>query len=101
MEIRILNGGCSREINAAVMASALIAGYKLTFSNPFVRFEVPDWLDFLRIYWNGAADFSRRFAINSKSTRMHVLVVVDDGRTFQTDVWYSVDHKGVHYVSLH
>jgi hypothetical protein len=101
MEIRILNGGCGREINAAVMASALISGCKLTSSSTFVRFEVCDWSAFLHLYWNGAAEFSKAFAANSASTRMHVLVVDDKGRQFQTDVWYSVEHKGVHYVSLY
>lgn len=101
MEIRILNGGRGREINAAVMASALISGCKLISSNPFVRFEVSDWIAFLHIYWNGVAGFSKNFAANSSSTRMHVLVIDKIGRMFQTDVWFSVEHKGVHYVSLY
>lgn len=101
MEIRILNGGRGREINAAVLAAALNSGCKLTSSNPFVRFTVPDWSAFLHICWQGFADFSREIAINEKSSRIHTVLLDDMGRTFETDVWYSLEHKGIHYVSLY
>lgn len=101
MEIRILNGGCGRKINAAVMASALLSGCKITSLNPFVRFEVSDWNAFLHIYWISTAEFSKAFAVNSSNTKIHVMIIDDIGRQFQTDVWYSVEHKGVHYVSLY
>lgn len=101
MEIRILNGGRGREINAAVLAAALNLGCKLTSANPFVRFEVLDWSDFLYICWQGFVDFSRTFTINETTSRMHVQLLDDVGRTFETDVWYSLEHKGIHYVSLY
>lgn len=101
MEIRILNGGRGREINSAVMAQALLSGHKLTTSNPFVRFEVSDWSEFLHIVWEGCAEFSKAFAANSSTTRFHVVVVDVLGRTFQTDVWYDNIYRGLRYVSLY
>lgn len=101
MEIRILNGGRGREINAAVLAAALNLGYKLTSANPFVRFEVLDWSEFLHICWQGFADFSRTLTITETTSRMHVQLLDDTGRSFEIDVWYSPVHGGIHYVSLY
>lgn len=101
MEIRILNGGRGRELNSAVMTQALLSGHKLTTSNPFVRFEVIDWTEFLHIVWAGYAEYSKTFSANSCTTRFHVVVVDDLGRSFETDVWYDEIYRGLRYVSLY
>lgn len=101
MEIRILNGGRGREINAAIMSAALNAGCKLSSSGCFCWFAVTNWSDFLHIYWWACSSFSMLNTISDSNSRVHVSVFDGSGREFQTDVWYSVEHGGVHYVSLY
>lgn len=101
MEIRILNGGRGREINAAIMSAALNAGCKLSSSDCFCWFSVAEWSDFLHIYWWACSSFSMLNAISLENSKVHVSVFDGSGREFQTDVWYSVEHSGVHYVSLY
>lgn len=101
MEIRILNGGRGRKINAAIMSAALDFGCKLSSSGCFCWFTVGEWEDFLRIYWWACSAFSLLETITDSDSRVHVSVFDGSGREFQTDVWYSVEHEGVHYVSLY
>lgn len=101
MEIRILNGGRGREINAAIMSAALNAGLKLSSSGVFCWFNVEEWSTFLTIYWWACSSFSMYETISEKASKVHVTVLTDSGREYQTDVWYSLEHKGVHYVSLY
>ena len=101
MEIRILNGSRGRKINAAIMSAALNAGYKLTSSSCYCWFFVDDWSAFLHIFWRACSYFSMQNAISPTNSKVHVLVIDNKAREFHTDVWYSVEHNGVHYVSLY
>ena len=100
MDIRIMNGGRGREINAAIMAQALISGCKLYASNPFVRFRVSEWSEFLHIVWRAYCECSRDGRGSLMSQRMPVHVILDDGREFDTQVWYDEDERCLKYVSL-
>lgn len=101
MEIRILNGGRGRELNAAIMASALIAGKRLTQNNPYVWFEVNDWDEFLHIVWDAHSEYSKLFTLPASPIKVHVVVAVSQNRNYNTEVWYSIEHGGLHYVSLY
>lgn len=100
MDIRIMNGGRGREINAAIMAQALLAGCKLYATNPFVRFRVAEWTDFLRIVWRAYCECSRDGRGALMSEKMPVNIIMEDGRVFNTKVWYDEDERCLKYVSL-
>lgn len=95
-----MNGGRGREINAAIMAQALLAGCKLYASNPFVRFRVAEWSDFLHIVWQAYCACSRDGRGSLMTQRMPVYVILDDAREFYTQVWYDEDDRCLKYVSL-
>lgn len=100
MDIRILNGGRGREINAAIMAQALLSGYKLFASNPFVRFRVSEWVEFIHIVWLAYFACSHDGRGTIMSQRVPVHVILEDGREFDTQVWYDDDDRCLRYVSL-
>ena len=100
MEVKIMNGGRGRENNAAIMAQALLAGCKLYASNPFVRFRVAEWTDFLHIVWRAYYACSHDGRGSLMAQRMPVRVILDDGREYDTHVWYDEDDRCLKYVSL-
>ncbi|MBQ2189728.1 MAG: hypothetical protein II452_02540 [Paludibacteraceae bacterium] len=100
MVIQILNGGRGREINAAIMAQALLAGCKLYASNPFVSFRVAEWSEFLHIVWKAYCECSRDGRGSLMYQRMPVHVTLDDAREYDTLVWYDEVDRSLKYVSL-
>lgn len=100
MDVRILNGGRGREINAAIMAQALLAGCKLYASNPFVRFRVAEWSEFLHIVWRAYCACSRDGRGSLMSEKISVKVIMEDSREFCTQVWYDEDERCLKYVGL-
>ena len=101
MTIKILNGGCGREINAGIMASALLQGCTLNVDNLFVWFDVPDWHFFCSLVYHTYCEFSKDWRGVFIGKRVHVKVVLADGRCFNTDVWCDVENKCMRYVSLY
>lgn len=101
MTIEILNGGSGREINAGIMASALLQGCTLHGNHPFVRFEVPDWHSFCSMVYHTYCEFSRDDRGKYISERVHVSVLMPNGLKYNTFVWCDVDHKCLRYVSLY
>ena len=101
MTIEILNGGCGREINAGIMASALLQGCTLHGNHPFVRFDVPDWHFFCSLMYHVYCEFSRDGRGRFISERVQVSVFMGDGRSFLTHVWCDVENKCLRYVSLY
>lgn len=95
-----MNGGRGREINAAIMAQALLAGCKLYASNPFVRFRVAEWTEFLHIVWKAYCVCSRDGRGSLMSQRLPVRIILDDAREYDTQVWYDEDERSLKYVSL-
>lgn len=95
-----MNGGRGREINAAIMTQALLSGCKLYASNPFVRFRVNDWTEFLHIVWKAYCACSRDGRGSLMAQRMPVHVTLDDAREFETQVWYDEADRSLRYVSL-
>ena len=100
MIIRTLNGCCGRKMQSAIMAEALIRGKKLSLSHPFVNFEVDDWSEFLGMYWHICAEFSRDSRGCLLKERIPVMIIMSDGRAFETVVWYDGETRGLRYVSL-
>lgn len=100
MIIRILNGCCGRKLQSAILAEALSKGKKLTFSHPFVSFEVDDWMEFVRMYWHICAEFSRDSRGCLLLERIPVKIIMADGRSFETEVWFDSIAGGLRYVSL-
>lgn len=101
MTIEILNGGCGREINAGIMASALLQGCTLHENHPFVRFDVVDWHFFCSLVYHVYCEFSRDWRGKYISERVAVTVILGDGRSFLTHVWCDVESKCLRYVSLY
>lgn len=101
MTIEILNGGCGREINAGIMASALLQGCTLHVNSPFVRFNVPDWHFFCSLVYHVYCEFSRDWRGCFISKRLWVEVILEDGRIFHTEVWCDVENRSLRYVSLY
>lgn len=100
MVIQFLNGGRGREINAAIMAQALISGYKLYSNNPFVRFRVEEWDEFIHIVWLAYFACSHDGRGSLMSEKLSVGITMEDGRNFHTQVWYDEDDRCLRYVSL-
>lgn len=100
MTIKMLNGGSGREVNAGILASALLKGCTLRGNHPFVFFEVPDWQYFCSIVYHTYCEFSRDHRGVSIDERVSVGVIMPDGREFHTFVWCDVESKGLRYVSL-
>lgn len=101
MTIKILNGGCGREINAGIMASALLQGCTLHGNHPFVMFDVPDWHFFCSLVYHTYCEFSRDGRGRFISERVPVKVILGDEREFTTSVWCDVENKCLRYVSLY
>ena len=101
MTIEILNGGCGREMNAGIMASALLQGCSLHVSNPFVSFDVRDWHFFCSLVYHVYCEFSRDSRGKYISERVPVSVYMENGRVFHTQVWCDVENKCLRYVSLY
>lgn len=101
MTIEILNGGNGREINAGIMASALLQGCTLRGNHPFVRFDVPDWHFFCSMVYHTYCVFSKDVRGRFISERVPVTVIMADGRSFLTHVWCDVESKCLRYVSLY
>ena len=101
MTIEILNGGYGREINAGIMARALLQGCTLNGNDPFVRFDVPDWQFFCSLVYHTYCEFSKDYRGHCISERMPVTVIMEDGRSFHTLVWCDVENKCLRYVSLY
>lgn len=100
MNVQFMNGGCGREVNASIMAKALLAGKTLHVSQPFVDFDVADWYEFLRLVWSAYAECSRDNRGCGIKKRISVNVRMGDGRMYCTDVWYDEQSKCMRYVSL-
>lgn len=101
MKIEILNGGCGREINAGIMASALLQGCTLHGNHPYVTFDVPDWHFFCSLVYHTYCVFSRDWRGKYITERVPVSVYMEDGRIFNTKVWCDVESKCLRYVSLY
>lgn len=101
MIIQILNGGSGREMNAGIMASALLRGCTLHGNHPFVQFDVPDWHFFCSLVYHTYCEFSKDWRGKYIAGRMPVTVMLADGRTFRTQVWCDVENKCLRYVSLY
>lgn len=101
MTIEILNGGNGREINAGIMASALLQGCTLRGNHPFVQFDVPDWHFFCSLVYHVYCEFSRDWRGWLISKRLLVKVIMADGRSFHTEVWGDVENGCLRYVSLY
>lgn len=101
MTIEILDGGNGREINAGIMASALLRGCTLHGNHPFVRFDVPNWHFFCSLVYHTYCEFSRDSRGRCMSVWMPVTVIMEDGRSFSTHVWCDVENRCLRYVSLY
>lgn len=101
MTIEILNGGCGREINAGIMASALLQGCTLHGNHPFVKFDVPDWHFFCSLVYHVYCEFSKDWRGKYISERVSVSVLMPNSLKYNTFVWCDVDHKCLRYVSLY
>lgn len=101
MTIEILNGGCSREINAGILASALLQGCTLHGNHPFVRFDVPDWHFFCSLVYHTYCEFSKDHRGQCISERIPVMVIMENGHIFNTHVWCDVENRCLRYVSLY
>lgn len=101
MTIEIFNGGCGREINACIMAKALLRGCTLYGNHPFVKFNVPDWHFFCSLVYHAYCELSRDNRGQCMSERIPVAVYMEDGRTFHTKVWCDTENKCLRYVSLY
>lgn len=100
MKVQIMNGGHGREVNACIMAKALLAGKTLHVLQPLVDFDVDDWHEFLSIVWRAYADCSRDSRGCGIKMRIPVAVRLEDGRMYHTEVWYDEYSKSLRYVSL-
>lgn len=101
MTIEILNGCCGREINAGIMAGALLQGCTLRGNHPFVKFDVPDWHFFCSLVYHVYCEFSKDWRGKYISERLPVSVYMEDGRVFNTKVWCDVENKCLRYASLY
>ena len=101
MTIEILDGCKGREINAGIMAGALLQGCTLRGNHPFVRFDVPDWHFFCSLVYHVYCEFSKDWRGKYISERMPVTVIMADGRSFLTHMWCDVENKCLRYASLY
>lgn len=101
MVVRLLDGSCGRDLNAAVIAAAFRNGCLPHESNPWVYFYIFEWSKFLHIVWMAFSEYSRTNTLSSKNSKIPVKVMTDDGREFHTEVWFDDEYKGLRYVSLY
>ena len=101
MTIEILNGGCGREINAGIMASALLQGCTLRGDHPFVSFDVPDWHFFCSLVYHVYCEFSKDWRGKFIVQRVPVTIYTKAGKVYTTEVWCDVENKCLRYVSLY
>lgn len=101
MTIKILNGGCGREVNAGIMASALLQGCTLNGNHPFVWFDVPDWHFFCSLVYHTYCEFSKDWRGRFIGQRVPVKIQLADGQCFSTFVWCDVENNCLRYVSLY
>lgn len=100
MEIRIVYGANAGPFNAEVMAQALAAGHSISISHPFCSFEVDDWSQFMNIVWQACAECSRDARGSFMKVRMPVRVI-NNGKEYNTTVWYDDVGNCLHYASLY
>lgn len=78
------------EVRAALLARAS----KVTISNIFVSIEVPEWTDFLSIYWKACSDVTRGANWRLATHKRRVIVDMEDGRRFLSSVHMHMDNQG-------
>lgn len=100
MKIRILRWGQNAPLRAAIATAVLECGYMVTIKHPWLFFEMPDWQSFLTCFLSAASACSRDWRGRYVHDKVHVEVIMDDGRMFGTDVWIPEDNRGVRYGSL-
>lgn len=100
MKIRVLRWGPNAPLRAAVATVVLESGYLVTIKHPWLFFEMPDWSSFLKCYHQAMAACSRDWRGRYIHDKVHVEVILGDGRVFATDVWVSDSDAGVRYGSL-
>ena len=101
MTIKILNGGRGREVNASIMAHALLGGCSLKVDNLFVYFEVERWRDFCSFAYHAYCELSRDSRGVQISKRIEVDVEVNPGLWYHTQVWCDVENRCLRYASLY
>lgn len=101
MTIRIFNGGHGREVNAGIIAEALLRGFTIHADYPFVWFDVPTWHAFCSLVYHVYCDFSRDSRGRQISQRVAVHVIMPNGAEYDTQVWCDVVGKCLRYVSLY
>lgn len=99
MEIQFIYGAKSGAFPSAIMAHALNAGKALLVSHPFVKFEVDEWSDFLRIVWKAAAECSRDSRGQEFEKKLPVTINYH-GQAYFTTIWVDVQNKCLRYASL-
>lgn len=101
MIVKFLNGGRGREVNAAVMATALLRGKTLKIDNLHASFDVAEWREFCSIAMHAFAECTRDWRGQLLRQRIPVEVTLIDGRVFNTSIWYDEEFKALRYVSLY
>lgn len=99
MEIRFIYGAKGGAFASAIMAAALNSGIVLHIKHPFVDIEVGTWTDFLRIVWTACAECSGDSRGQEIVKRLPISLNFH-GKMYCTEIWYSPETKGLHYVSL-
>ena len=85
----------------AIVAAALDDKKTVRMAQCFTSFSVEDWPEFMHLVWLACAECSRSHKGQWMVERTPVSVLLDDGRTFSTYVWYDVETRGLRYVSLY
>ena len=100
MKVQFVTDQGRNPFKNAIVATAINEGKMVLMNQCFVSIEAIDWTEYMNIVWKACAECTRDHRGQWCVERTPVAVILDDGRTFSTYIWYDVDAKGMRYVSL-
>ena len=100
MKIKMLNKHGRNAVQNALVGALLSARKPIQIEKLFIRFDVDEWRTFLSLLWLAYAAASRQSDGDSMRSRYRVSLTMENGKEYQTDVWFDEEERCIRYVSL-
>lgn len=100
MKVSLISEKGLNPFKNAIVEVALENRKVVTLTHTWIEFEIGEWREFLNIVWKTCAACSRDSRGAWMVKRTSVKVTLNDGRQFDTKVWYNAENQGLYYESL-
>lgn len=101
MKIKMLNKHGRNAVQNELVSALLSARKPVQIEHLFIRFDVDEWRTFLSLLWLAYAAASRLSDGVAMRSRYRVSLTMENGKEYNTDVWFDEDEKCIRYASLY